>query len=59
MRYNVIRFYVAWDGSRNVLHCLAAYGPRTVIPVEVVTTSTKTLHLVFLVFSSAEAIDSI
>ena len=26
--------------------------------VEVVTTSTKTLHLVFLVFSSAEAIDS-
>ena len=27
--------------------------------VEVVTTSTKTLHLVFLVFSSAEAIDSI
>ena len=27
--------------------------------VEMVTTSTKTLHLVFLVFSSAEAIDSI
>ena len=31
---------------------------KTII-VEVVTTSTKTPHLVFLVFSSAEVIDSI
>ena len=37
-------------------------GSKTVgnafIPVEVVTTSRKTPHLVFLAFSSAEAIDS-
>ena len=30
-----------------------------ILIVEVVTTSTKTLHLVFLVFLSAEAIDRI
>ena len=43
---------------RNVLFEFACWH-QVIVIVEVVNTSKKTLHLVFLVFSSTEAIDSV
>ena len=56
---SLLRFNCNYFSFHATKFASKVYGYSIIKIVEVVTTSTKTPHLVFLVFSSAEAIDSI